>query len=262
MRKKFLLVLTALACMSGMSGWAQNEGKLTFGVISDIHFGNKVAEGPMVKVPQALKNISSYGSLDALAVVGDLTENGNPDQYEQLVSVLGNAETFQNPVGEFIFMMGNHDNYNGEGKANYQNGLASFNNGEAYPFHSYRVIKGYPFISVSVFSGNNSDTSNAANGTASYPAETVAWLEQAMDQASKECPGKPIFVFTHVPPRWTCYSTWAEWENGTSWGMKVLNPVLNKYPQAVVFSGHSHYPVGDPRSIHQGANPNSDRQNY
>jgi ABC-type arginine/histidine transport system permease subunit len=57
MRKKFLLVLTALACMSGMSGWAQNEGKLTFGVISDIHFGNKVAEGPMVKVPQALKNI-------------------------------------------------------------------------------------------------------------------------------------------------------------------------------------------------------------
>ena len=262
MRKRFLFVLTTLACMSGMSGWAQNEGKLTFGVISDIHFGNKVAEGPMVKVPQALKNISSYGSLDALAVVGDLTENGNPDQYEQLVSVLGNAETFQNPVGEFIFMMGNHDNYNGEGKANYQNGLASFNNGEAYPFHSYRVIKGYPFISVSVFSGNNSDTSNAANGTASYPAETVAWLEQAMDQASKECPGKPIFVFTHVPPRWTCYSTWAEWENGTSWGMKVLNPVLNKYPQAVVFSGHSHYPVGDPRSIHQGANPNSDRQNY
>lgn len=262
MRKRFLLVLTTLACMSGMSGWAQNEGKLTFGVISDIHFGNTVAEGPMVKVPQALKSISSYGSLDALAVVGDLTENGNPDQYEQLVSVLGNAETFQNPVGEFIFMMGNHDNYNGVGKANYQNGLASFNNGEAYPFHSYRVIKGYPFISVSVFSGNNSDTSNAANGTASYPAETVAWLEQAMDQASKECPGKPIFVFTHVPPRWTCYSTWAEWENGTSWGMKVLNPVLNKYPQAVVFSGHSHYPVGDPRSIHQGANPNSDRQNY
>lgn len=142
MRKKFLLVLTTLACMSGMSGWAQNEGKLTFGVISDIHFGNTVAEGPMVKVPQALKNISSYGSLDALAVVGDLTENGNPDQYEQLVSVLGNAETFQNPVGEFIFMMGNHDNYNGEGKANYQNGLTSFNNGEAYPFHTYRVIKG------------------------------------------------------------------------------------------------------------------------
>ncbi|MBO5785673.1 MAG: hypothetical protein J6R05_06390, partial [Bacteroidaceae bacterium] len=106
MSKRFLLVLTALACMSGMSGWAQNEGKLTFGVISDIHFGNTVAEGPMVKVPQALKNISSYGSLDALAVVGDLTENGNPDQYEQLVSVLGSAETFQNPVGEFIFMMG------------------------------------------------------------------------------------------------------------------------------------------------------------
>ena len=105
MRKRFLLVLTALACMAGMNGWAQTEGKLTFGVISDIHFGNNVAEGPMVKVPQALKNITSYGSLDALAVVGDLTDSGSASQYEQLVSVFGDAQTFQNPVGQFIFMM-------------------------------------------------------------------------------------------------------------------------------------------------------------
>ena len=59
MNKKIRLFLSALACMSGLSGWAQEEGRLSFGVISDIHFGNKVAEGPMVKVPQALKNITN-----------------------------------------------------------------------------------------------------------------------------------------------------------------------------------------------------------
>lgn len=31
---------------------------------------------------------------------------------------------------------------------------------------------------------------------------------------------------------------------------------------AIVFAGHSHYPVGDPRSIHQGANPDSAHKNY
>ena len=42
----------------------------------------------------------------------------------------------------------------------------------------------------------------------------------------------------------------------------LLNRVLNEYPQAIVFAGHSHYPVGDPRSIHQGANPDSAHKNY
>ena len=44
--------------------------------------------------------------------------------------------------------------------------------------------------------------------------------------------------------------------------MKVLNKTLNDYPQVVAFCGHSHYPLGDPRSIHQGANPKSLRNNY
>jgi hypothetical protein len=32
----------------------------------------------------------------------------------------------------------------------------------------------------------------------------------------------------------------------------MFSEILNKYPQIVIFSGHSHYPIGDPRSIHQG----------
>ena len=44
--------------------------------------------------------------------------------------------------------------------------------------------------------------------------------------------------------------------------MSDLNSVLNKYPQVVIFAGHSHYPLGDPRSIHQGTNPDSEHHNY
>ena len=255
----FLAMLIALV---GMNAWGQESERLTFGVISDIHFDNGVGEGAMVKVPKALKNLTSQAQFDALAIVGDLADAGRADQYELLTSVFNDKANFAKPIGDLLFMMGNHDHANGNGIANYQEGLKAFNGGELYPLDQYKVIKGYPFITISMRSSASSDTSNEANGTGAYPADVVQQLDAWLQQATTECPGKPIFVFTHVPPRWTVYGSWPEYESGNAWGMKVLNPVLNKYPQAVVFAGHSHYPVGDPRSIHQGANPQSPRQNY
>ena len=89
----------------------ENHPPLTFAVISDIHFGNNVNEGPLVKVPKALKNITSYGELDAMVVVGDLTEGGTVQQYQQLLKTFKDTTLFTNPVNELFFLMGNHDNY-------------------------------------------------------------------------------------------------------------------------------------------------------
>ena len=38
-----------------------------------------------------------------------------------------------------------------------------------------------------------------------------------------------------------------------SWGVAELTSTLSKYPQVIDFSGHSHFPMKDPRSIHQGS---------
>ena len=263
MRKRTTSVfLAALLSLAGICAWAQEGNRLSFGVISDIHIENNVGEGAMVKVPKALKNLTSHKALDALAIVGDVSNSGKAVEFEQVAGVFSDPSNFTNPVGTLLFMMGNHDNMDANGTANYQNGLSVFNGGDPYPLHQYKVIKGYPFITISMRTSSSSDTSNASTGTAAYPDDVVQQLETWLAQATTECPGKPIFVFTHVPPRWTVYGSWPEYETGSTWAMKVLNPVLNKFPQAVVFAGHSHYPLGDPRSIHQGANPNSSRQNY
>ncbi len=242
----------------------KQEARLAFAVISDTHVGNNFGGQYLVKVPRALRNLTSKGRLDALAVVGDLTDHGDTGQYTEFVQIFGNDENFVNPVDNLLFMMGNHDNYNSNGQGNYKNGLKSFNikNGRqtSYPLHQYKLIKGYPFITISQLAGANNDD-NASNGTSSYPSTSVSTLRRYLKQAAEDAPGKPIFIFTHVAPRWTCYSSWGEIE-GAAWAMKVLNPILNDYPQAVVFCGHSHYPLGDPRSIHQGANPKSSRGNY
>lgn len=239
----------------------KQESRLVFAVISDTHVGNTWGAGYKVKIPQALQHLTGYGKLDAMAVVGDLTDNGRTNQYTEFVQFFGSNSNILNPVENFLFMMGNHDNYDSNGQSNYRNGLKAFNRNRSYPLDQYVLIKGYPFITISQRGSANNDITNPNNGTTSYPTSTVRQLESYLERAAEEAPGKPIFVFTHVPPRWTCYSTWVEYES-EAWAMKVLNSSLNKYPQVVIFGGHSHYPLGDPRSIHQGANPNSSRNNY
>ncbi len=240
-------------------------GYPSFAVISDTHFGNSQGEGPMVKVPKALKNLTSHKKLDALFVVGDLTDWGTAPQYTQLTQVFKDKNNFTNPVDTMFFLMGNHDNYDGGAINNYKNGLKSFNNGNEYPLEQYIVIKGYPFITLSQRSGSNTDANDASIGQNSYPKAVQDSLSNWLERASRDFPGKPIFVFSHVPTKFSAYSSWPSEGDGTAWptwSMKVLNPILNKYPQVVVFGGHSHYPIGDPRSIHQGVNPNSSRQNF
>jgi hypothetical protein len=36
-----------------------------------------------------------------------------------------------------------------------------------------------------------------------------------------------------------------------NWGEDDIIAILNDYPQVIDFSGHSHAPINDPRSIHQ-----------
>jgi len=241
---------------------AQDRQPLSFAVISDTHFENHAGDGARVKVPRTLRNITKYGQLDALAVVGDLTNYGTAEEYGMLVDVFTDPDNFTNPVEKLLFVAGDHDWYNADSRENYMKGLSAFSDGESYPFHTYNVIKGYPFITLSVMNDNGNDTQDSSKGSRNYPQESLNLLESYLKKASKECPGKPIFFFTHVLPHATAYGSWPEKETGNGWCMKVLNPILNRYPQIIAFCGHSHYPIGDPRSIHQGTNPGSDRQNF
>jgi len=223
-----------------------------FGVISDTHFENGVGEGAQVKVPRALKNLTSHGPLDAIFDVGDITNNGNPDQYEMLVKCFTNDENFMTRLDRKVFMMATgHDNFNSNGYNNYVKGLAPLNGGMDYPTEQFLDIKGYPFITIS--------QRNQSLEGVTYISSVRKQLETWLAQAAKDYPGKPIFVFTHVAPLNTCYGSW----NGEgSWCTGELNSILNNYPQIILFSGHSHFPIGDPRSIHQGVSPKSQRQNY
>lgn len=207
------------------------NGYPRFAVISDTHFGNSQGEGPMVKVPQALRHLlAKTPRVDAIFVCGDLTDWGTPAQYKQFQQVFDDRSIVPADLPVYV-MMGNHDNYADNALDNY----LVLNQ----PYHRLVDIKGFPFITTSMDGGSWDD----------YAPEEVQALADNLATAAAKYPGKPIFVFTHVPPMNTVYGT-CDGEGG--WGSNVLTSTLKKYPQVVLFGGHSHFPLADPRSIHQG----------
>lgn len=208
----------------------QNYGKLEgnpdlrFAVISDIHVApNKTKENDRLKnVFSTINELDE--NMDALAIVGDLTDNGSGTQYK----------TFKNIVSEnksdslkLIASMGNHEGDSEE--------LFTYATGND-PKQNI-VINGYHFITLSPRS------SDEVYGGSTYKLDEE-WLRQQLEEATKEDPTKPIFVFQHHGIKDTCYGT-------DDWYTADLKDVLDDYPQVVDFSGHSHYPLNDPLSIDQ-----------
>jgi predicted phosphodiesterase len=236
--KKVILIFFIV--VSACASKAASRDLPRFAVISDIHLENNVGDSAKVKVPRALKNIFSKGRIDALFVVGDLTQGGRAEQYDLVKNIFDDRANVPEGVPVY-FMMGNHENFIDIG--NHRNLIAAkapvlFQDKMKQPLYQYMEIKGFPFIVLSQV-GVHSDYRNAE--------EAKAFLSEKMTLAARKFPGKPVFVFTHVPPLNTVYGTEPVYDGSSD----VFLPILNGYPQAVVFSGHTHRILGDPRSIHQ-----------
>ncbi|MDR2140141.1 MAG: metallophosphoesterase [Tannerella sp.] len=207
----------------------ERKPAVRFAVVSDTHFGHATARE---KVSRSLKVLfGKQPAIDALFVVGDLTDNGKVEQYEQFVSVFSDRSLIPEGVALYFMLGNNHDRTREDGKD-------FFMEKTGQPLRHSVDIKGYPFIAFSEGGGGPND----------YNREVGQWLAEAMARAAEQYPGKPVFVFSHEPPLNTCYGSSAS----EGWGTDLFLPVYNRYPQAVVFGGHSHFPIGDPRSIHQG----------
>lgn len=197
-----------------------------FAVMSDIHVG---AEDWNSKIPTAWKNlVENKPALDAIFICGDLTDYGLSTQYDDLSDLLNDKTLLPANLPIYI-LMGNHDNYGDP------DGTSYLKLGQ--PLHQFIDIKGYPFITISTRGTANSGISN-------HDDEAYNFLSEKLAFANENYPGKPIFVFTHIPPENTVYGS-------DSWGNSKLYEIMSKYPQVVAFSGHTHFPIGDPRSISQ-----------
>ena len=171
---------------------------------------------------------SGYYGLDAIAISGDITDNGTPQEFNLAKNLIDNGVK---EGTEMVITMGNHDYYH-----NRNTGKATFESifGEA---NSHKVIGGYHFITV-----------NLSKDTRSYDDATVAWAKEEVAKAYADDPNKPIFIFQHSGNAYTMAGTC---EHQTYAGVENLDPIYKQYPNIINFSGHSHVTCNDECSINQ-----------
>ncbi len=203
---------------------------LRFMVVSDIHYRDEdsVERARMkqaVQTAYALSEKEQYSKLDAIYVVGDFATRGTETQ------MLAFRETLRENVKEgteVTLSLASHE-FMCDGE---ENALKRFRQIFSMEPDTHKVINGYHFISVTSTNGCHFDDAKRE------------WVAAELKKAAADAPRKPIFFFQHPHIMGTVYGS-------ANWGEDELTDILMNYPQIIDFSGHSHAPINDPRSIHQ-----------
>ncbi len=203
---------------------------LRFMVVSDIHYKDEhsVERERMQKAIQtayALSDKEKYNKLDALYVVGDFANSGTRPQMLAFKDTLDNNIR---PETVTTLSLSSHE-YGSEGE---EAALEKFAEIFKENPDTHKVINGYHFISVTSTNGCHFDE------------KKQEWVAKELKEAVKDDPRRPIFFFQHPHIMGTVYGS-------ANWGEDELTAILMNYPQIIDFSGHSHAPINDPRSIHQ-----------
>ncbi len=174
---------------------------------------------------------AEYNKLDAVMFAGDLTDRGRKDQFCGFVSAVNSVKEADTRL---LAVMGlSHDNSTlGKTSQQYYTELTGL------PAQYHYVINGFHFIGISTSTLENEQ----------YSEYQRTWLKEELAKATADDAQKPIFVTHHEHNLNTVYGS----SDFDGWGMDYFTDILAQYPQVVDFSGHSHYPLNDPRSLWQG----------
>lgn len=142
-----------------------------------------------------------------------------------------------------VYPMGNHEFYGSNQEYKYVRATG-------LPLNARTVVNGYSFISISNSRLEKKDYALAEKlgvpADGAYGEKRIAFLKSQLEAAVGEAPEKPVFIFMHMPIDSSLVGGhWATPQR------ERIYEVLKPYPQAVLFTSHSHYCLSDERSIVQ-----------
>ena len=258
-RREFLQGLGGAGLLAG-AGWFKSAGaalvpgaRLKMGVLSDIHLYQPGDEATFIR---ALEYFRDHGA-EAVLIAGDFADTGCIFQAKLLADawfrVFPNDTAPDGRHVERLFIYGNHCVDGWTYRSNVENRKdPAWAPREAIGYGENRVkvwdelfheefkpiwmktVKGIPVIGAH---------------WASEGKKCTLAVEDFMKFHGKELDLKLPFVYTqHAHPANTCFGSWA-WGRDDGRATRALSP----FPNAVAFSGHSHYTLTDERSVWQGA---------
>ena len=212
----------------------ENDVVLRFSALSDVHFKVSPEAQEVDRFRRSMSFMYDYSAkqkypkFDAMLVAGDFSDHGYDEELTLFRKIMDEGIR---PGTETILCMGNHEFIRGT-KKRWE---------EIFERDSNKVYKvnGFSFIALSPEKGT------CRNGDFNYALD---WYKQELANAEMDDPAKPIFTFQHYHVTPTVYGSRGE----DNWGTIDLYETLQRYPRVINFSGHSHYPINDPRSAWQG----------
>lgn len=194
--------------------------------ISDLHImaRGKLAYGVVDAATMLCACVSHLLALkrqpDAVAITGDLTDGGRPEEYAVLRELLA-------PLGMPVYVIpGNHD---------IREALRAAFADHAYlrqsPDFIQYAIDAHALRIVAI------DTVIPRESGGELCEERIAWLDRTLAQA----PGRPTVVLMHHPP----FTTFIE--HMDAYGLRnpeALAPIIKRHPQVqAILCGHVHRPI-------------------
>lgn len=250
-RRHFLGGIAAAGGVLALSraSWAQERPLLRFGVVSDVHIGGNPRSPQHLEA--ALRLIRSKRA-DAVLCTGDIAHSGLIGELEKFAevwhSVFPGGRGADGGKVELMIATGNHDVDAWAGRWNrfseeqmltrrfcYRDNPAKVWGrlfGQKWELVWRKTVKGCTFI--------------GSQWSSLRPPveETVPRIARSLDAS------KPFFYCQHAHPADTCYGPGVRKQGLTDGGEATR--ALSGFPNAVAFSGHSHCPLTDERSVWQG----------
>ena len=173
----------------------------------------------------------NYNKIDTFIIAGDITNKGKKEEFHAFKEIYDYAKE---KGQQFLCTVAKgHDSITMK-----KNSLAYYKGLTNQETDFHKVIGGYHFIGLS--------TCKSLPHKHYSPFQKL-WLKKELKKAVSDTPDNPVFLIHHEHVKNTVYGS----SDFDGWGNRFFTGVFDKYPNVVDFSGHSHYPVNDPRSLWQ-----------
>ena len=257
-RRTFLKSASAIAALQA---WGQGGGpSLVFGVLSDMHV---TTPDTCVHLEKAFSYFKTQG-VDAVVLAGDMIDNGLESELALVADawyrVFPDDRGFDGRRVEKLFVYGNHDvqkwtkawaDETGISWDKVQREDLAIGTRRKDMFERLfreewsplwmKTVKGYRFV------GSDYQYRGDRQRRAERPGEPS--LGEYLEAHRPELSGdRPFFFIQHMHPKGTCSAPWT-WgqDDGTS------TRALERFPNAIALTGHSHTPLNDDRTLWRGS---------
>ncbi|WP_192497174.1 metallophosphoesterase [Gulosibacter chungangensis] len=169
----------------------------------------------------------------ALLMVGDIVNTGAPAEWQEIYEVMDNTAQIRPDVT--VAAIGNHERYYTGGFGQNHDRFLEFADRDRV-WGEY-VLEGeggeVPVIVLGQEFGGPSDVA-MSDAQVEFLEERLAfWSDQ----------DKQVIVMSHFPLGNTVSASWLPWYSNHHMMNERLTNVLGNYPNAILFSGHTHYPA-------------------